>query len=167
MKVISNTPDQLILLDKPWMSGIAVTTAAFAVFAGWTFSSGASFADPVQLFRELAVILLVSAVLVLSTVRRLQIILDRTSDTFTIRRRTMLGHEERVLLLSDFRIAEMREYETKNRTTFRPFLHFVHADGTNSIPLSAFASWYPKRMHDAFDELNAWNAAAHAETSQG
>jgi hypothetical protein len=166
MKVIRNTPDQLILSDRPWISGIAASFAAFAVLAGWSFSPGASFEDPVKSLKELAVILLICAVLVLPTVRRLQIVLDRTTDTFTIRRRTMLGHEERVLPLSDFRTAEMRSSETQNGKSFRPFLHFVHSGGTSSIPLSAFAGRPPKRMHDAFDLLNAWNQAGHAETGQ-
>ncbi len=104
MKMIRDTPDQLILEDTPWLLGIAmigfilafVGPGLFLVMSGeWMglFFAGVGGGLGVM---ALAVF-----------VERIQLILDRQAGTLTIRRATVLRYVQEVLPLSDLVGAEL------------------------------------------------------------
>ena len=91
MRVTRNHPDQLILSDTPWFIaimlslfilvfvGVGVALVLDGIWAGLIFALGGGG---------------IGAVVFVAFVRRVQVIFDVSSDTITIRRRSVLGYSE-------------------------------------------------------------------------
>jgi len=118
-----------------------------------------------DLLKTLAIPIFVTVILALGFVQKVQIILDRASDTLKIQRRTLLGYRVETHKLSDFRCAEMQDNGGDvGETGTRPVLHFAHSNGTSSVPLfTGFTSWGSSAF-DAIQTMNTWNNA-HAVDS--
>lgn len=160
MKVVRNTPDQLILSYVPWKTGIFAIAAVllFLAYAFHHFNLGwGHFWDALP---GMLIIIVVLAIIFAGRLQRIQIILDRANDSFVLRRRSWVGYRAKTLKLSDFRCSDMQERRSsKNETLYRPVLYFVHVDGTSVIPLfTSYTNWSGD-MHRAMDLLNEWHKA--------
>jgi len=153
MKVTRNTPQQLIIANSPWLIGLLLTGfilifvavglfllsegvwagLVFAVFGGGIgFGAFAAF------------------------VRRVQLILDRPSDTITLRARSLFGYSEVQHKLSSLSRADLESTtSSKGTTLYRPTLILDQGMSAGAHPIiQAFTNTSgPGRVVDA---INNW-----------
>lgn len=137
MQVITETPDQLVLEDRPWLLGslLALGILTFLGLALGLFSTSAW----LSLGFGLAAALLGLCFVVF--VRRVRAIFDRRAGALVIRTRSLLGETEKTLALSDITGATVetsRSYSTNTNgrgstsVTHRPVL----STRTGPVPLT-------------------------------
>ncbi|WP_299083583.1 hypothetical protein [uncultured Ruegeria sp.] len=160
MKVTRNTPDQLILSNTPWLIGImlAIFILCFVgagLFMATEGSEGVWFGIIFALFGGG---LGFGAFCVF--VRRVQVILDRKSNSILIRRQSLFGYDSVEHELSNLSHAEVETTtSTRDRTTskmHRPVLILEKGMSAGRHPIvEAYVSGRgAQRMVDA---VNAWH----------
>jgi hypothetical protein len=157
MHVTRNTPDQLIIADTPWVIGILLTLFILSfvgpglllvsdgIWQGWIFAiaGGGMGIIAFGVF-----------------VRRLQLILDRPSDTITIRRRSIFGFSTLTHTLSNLSKVKIETTTgSKGRRLFRPTLVLTQGMSAGDHPIvQAYTnSGSSRRVADA---VNLWLANA-------
>ena len=153
MKVTRDTPQQLIIANSPWLIGIfligfilifvavGLLLLSEGIWAGLLFSlvgGGLGFGA------------------FAAFVRRVQLILDRPSDTITIRVRSLFGFSEVQHSLSNLSRAVLETTtSSKGNTLYRPTLILDKGMSAGSHPVvHAYANTTgPRRMVDA---INSW-----------
>ncbi|MEX0366526.1 MAG: hypothetical protein AB3N22_10685 [Ruegeria sp.] len=160
MKIIRNTPEQLILSYVPWLTGLFLIGILIVFLAAGLSELGKADKKIAEIAYALLMPVVVFGILFWGLVQRIQIIMDRPHDKLTIRRRTLMGHQVNSFKLSDFRCSEMQpsRFGGHNKT-YRPVLYFVHVDGTSIVPLFTGYSNWSRRMHRAVDAMNEWHQA--------
>lgn len=160
MHVTRNTPEQLIIADTPWFIGImliifivlfvgpGLLIVSDGIWQGWVFviAGGGMGLIAFGVF-----------------VRRMQVILDRPSDTITIRRQSIFGFSEITHELSD--LSEVKIETTtgsKGRRLFRPTLVLNQGMSAGDHPIvQAYTnSGSSQRVADA---VNGWLATLDAD----
>lgn len=137
MQVITETPDQMVLEDRPWLLGslLALGILVFLGLALGLFSTSAW----LSLGFGLAAALI--GVCFVVFVRRVRVIFDRNAGALVIRTRSLLGETEKTLALSGITGATVetsRSHSTDNdgrsstSVTHRPVL----ATRTGPVPLA-------------------------------
>ncbi len=165
MKILRKTSDQLVLSYTSWLRGLLLVGILLLILARTLADLGSGSIGPFGFVQALVLPVSVFSILFYLFVRRVQLVLDRTSDTFTVRERTLFGYRSQKYRLSDFRCGEMQEMRgRKHRKLFRPVLHFVHSDGVTSFPLFVSYSKWSGQMHDAIDTLNDWALANQVDS---
>ncbi|MFT7593134.1 MAG: hypothetical protein ACI8R4_000446 [Paracoccaceae bacterium] len=120
MKVTRNTPDQLIVADTPWLIGLMMIFFIM-VFVGAGMAMVLSGDMLGLLFIIVGGGLGIGAFA--AFVRRVQVILDRPTDSITIRARTLFGYSEvRHKLSSLSRAVLQSTTSSKGNTLHRPAL---------------------------------------------
>ena len=130
MKITRNTPEQLIIANTPWLLGImlAVFILAF-VAAGLAMVSQGVWAGLLFALLGGGIGLGVFAGLV----RRVQVILDRPTDTITLRTRSLFGYREVQHSLSSLDRAVLEtSISSKGTSLYRPTL--ILASGMSAGP---------------------------------
>ncbi|MFT4960229.1 MAG: hypothetical protein ACI92Z_001309 [Paracoccaceae bacterium] len=157
MHVTRNTPDQLIIADTPWVIGILLILFVLSfvgpglllvsdgIWQGWIFAiaGGGMGIIAFGVF-----------------VRRLQLILDRPSDTITIRRRSIFGISTLTHTLSNLSKVKIETTTgSKGRRLFRPTLVLTQGMSAGDHPIvQAYTnSGSSRRVADA---VNLWLANA-------
>jgi len=153
MKATRNTPEQLIIADTPWLIGvlmigfilifvaIGLLLMSDGVWAGLAFAlvgGGLGFGA------------------FAAFVRRVQVILDRPSDTITLRARSLLGFTEVTHSLSNLSRAVLETTtSSKGSTLYRPTLILDKGMSTGAHPVvNAYTNTTgPRRTVDA---INTW-----------
>lgn len=153
MKVTRNTPEQLIIADTPWLIGsfligfilIFVAIGLFliseSVWAGMLFALAGGGIG----FGAFA-----------AFVRRVQLILDRPSDTITLRARSLFGFSEIQHSLSNLSRAVLETTtSSKGSTLYRPTLILDSGMSTGTHPIvNAYTNTTgPRRTVTA---INTW-----------
>lgn len=153
MQVVRNTPQQLIIANRPWPlgAGIALFILVFAA-AGLTIAGDAPWFG--LLFGGTGVLLGAGAFC--AFVRRTQVILDRGSGRILIRNRSVLGYSEEKLPLADLTGAELETTRSatpdgRGSTLYRPVL--MVGAGPHPIVKSYTSTKGPQKLVDA---VNAW-----------
>ena len=160
MKVTRDTPDQLILDETPWGLGIMlvffilcfVGPGLFLVLQGEMM--GLFFAAVGGGLGLMALIVFV---------QRVQVILDRATDSVAVRRRSMIGYSEVIHSLSDLAEAQLEgTRSSKGTAMFRAALVLDRgmSQGTHPIVEAYTSGRGPQRTVDA---INGWLAAARAD----
>lgn len=153
MRVIRNTPEQLILANRPWLIGVMLILFIL-VFVG----SGLA----MLLSGEWAGLIFAGAgggigfIAFAAFVRRVQVILDRVDGTITLRRRSVFGYSQVEHELAHLREAVLEATTTsKGGTLYRPVLVLDGGMSAGRHPITqAYTNGRgPQRMADA---VNAW-----------
>lgn len=153
MKVLRDTPDQLILDETPWFWGIMLTLFTL-VFVGVGM-----LVLPRTLAGGLAFIIFgggLGLVAMVVFVHRVQVILDRVAGTLTLRRKSLLRQSEVVHALDHLHGAEIEETRSDNNQTLsRPVLILDGGMSAGRHPVvSAYSSGtMAQRMADS---INTW-----------
>jgi hypothetical protein len=154
MKVTRDTPDQLVISNSPWLIGLmliifilifvgvglfVMTTEEFWIgllFAG--FGGGIGFGAFVAF------------------VRRVQLILDRSTNSVTLRARSLLGFSEVRYSLSDLARAELDTTTgSKGGTLYRPVLVLTGGMSAGTHPiLNAYTNG--TSPHAMVAAINTW-----------
>ncbi|TNF62707.1 MAG: hypothetical protein EP307_06440 [Rhodobacteraceae bacterium] len=159
MKVIHNTPEQLIVEETPWLLGIMliffilcfVGPGLFLVFQGELM--GLFFAAVGGGLGLMGLIVFV---------QRVQVILDGAGNRVILRRRTMLRYTQIEHALSDLSEARLDMTRgSKGGTLYRPVLIFDRGMSAGDHPIiEAYTSGRgPGR---AVDAINGWLQATRA-----
>lgn len=153
MEVIRNTPDQLILANRPWPLAGAISLLIL-IFAAAGLMIGAEAPWFGALFGGTGVLL--GAAAFAAFVRRKQVILDKASGTILIRRRSVFGYAEAKLPLHSLTGAELQTTRSatpdgRSSTLYRPVL--MVREGPHPIEKSYTATKGPQRLVDA---VNNW-----------
>lgn len=153
MHVVRDTPEQLILANRPWPlgAGIVLFILTFAA-AGLLIATEEPWFG--LLFGGTGVLLGAGAFA--AFVRRTQVILDRGSGQILIRRRSVLGYAESKLPLAELTGAELETTRSatpdgRGSTLYRPVL--MVSAGPYPIVKSYTNTSGPKRLVDA---INRW-----------
>lgn len=152
MKVVRNTPDQLILENNPWLLAILVCAFAliFVTIGLFTISSdlwlGVSF-----LFGGL----LGGTVFVAAFVRRTQLILDRPRNLVERRRRSVLGYSKMTWKLEHLAGAAVQSSQSGDSTTYRAALRFNGGMDAGTHPITLVYS-SGSGADRAARAINAW-----------
>ncbi|CAD0186391.1 hypothetical protein RUESEDTHA_03299 [Ruegeria sp. THAF57] len=156
MKVTRNTPNQLILSNRPWLIGVMLVFFILCfVGAGLTMISEGNWSGILVAlfgggmgFGAFCIF-----------VRRVQVILDRSTDSILIRRQSIFGYETVRHVLSNLSHAEV-ETTTSNgnngsSTTHRPVLILGQGMSAGRHPIvSAYVSGHGS--HRLVDAVNDW-----------
>ena len=164
MKVTRNTPQQLILSETPWFIGIMLILFILA-FVGPGLLMVADGVWPGIFFALAGGGMGLAALAVF--VRRVQVILDRPSDSLTIRRQSLLAYDTVTHRLSELSGAVLEQTRSdKGRTLSRPTLIFDQGMSAGAHPIvEAYTSGKgPKRLVDA---VNGWLAPDPADPETG
>lgn len=158
MKVIEDTPDRLVLEDRPWLLGsvLIIGILIFLALAMGTYDV------TIWLGIGFGLAALLLAVCFVAFVRRVLVLFDRSAGALVIRTRSLMGQGEKTLPLSDVTGAEVetsRSTSTNNdggtsiSTTHRPVL----ATRSGAVPLTQVFSSGNGAERIAF-AINAWLA---------
>jgi hypothetical protein len=162
MKVIRNTPQQLIVANKPWLTGIALILFILAfVGAGLLVATEEPlFGIPFALFGGG-----IGAVCFVAFVRRVQVILDCTSNLITIRTQSLYAYSEETHPLSQLNKAVLETTNSSlkhgnNSPMYRPSLDI----GGSLHPMveSYTNTGGPARLVNA---VNTWIKAAPLDSA--
>lgn len=147
MKITRNTPDVLIVEERPWLLGVAIigfvlffTGTGMAILAEGHWSG----------LVGLAVGIGIGGFLFLLLVRRSQLVLDRARGVGALRVRWALGQERTRLALDGLR-AEVERHASADGETFRVVL----VQGAARYPLSLVFTDRPGHARLAA-AINAW-----------
>lgn len=154
MKVVRNTPDQLILRSRPWLiavvfGGLILGSVAFGLNALAAGNVGESFWGLIAIPTFLAIF-------VACFVRRDDLILDRRLDLLELRHSTVFGRQKIKHKLSNFECAIM---QTSNSGDGGPthrvalILHSGMDAGTHPVTPVYVSGNGAKR---AVDAINTW-----------
>ena len=133
MKVIRNTPEQLILEHRPWFWSVMFAIAFLGLIVGWWV------VVQNQNWHALPVLIIGTPLITLGlfVVERWQLILDRSQDRITIRRRTISNYHTQTYALPDLQCARLETVkETGEAAVHRVLLHVADPDNKEQ-PLSA------------------------------
>ncbi|PCH75254.1 MAG: hypothetical protein COC12_01470 [Rhodobacteraceae bacterium] len=157
MKVTRDTPDQLIIANSPWLIGLMLIIFIL-IFVGagllvmteefWIGLLFAGFGGGIGLGAFVAF------------VSRVQLILDRPTNSVTLRARSLFGFSEVRHALSDLTRAELDSTtESKGGTLYRPALVLTGGMSAGTHPiLNAYTNGTsPQRMVAA---INTWLEAS-------
>lgn len=153
MKVTRNTPEQLIVADNPWIIGallIAFILVFVAIGVGLILN-GEWFG---LLFAGIGGGLGFAAFA--AFVRRVQVILDRPTDTILIRSRSLFGYKQVQHDLSNLSRAVLESTSSSDGgTLYRPALVLDKGMSTGTHPIvEAYTNTRgPRRLVDA---INSW-----------
>lgn len=161
MKVTRNTPDQLIVSDTPWFIGIMLTLFIF-VFVG----AGLMVMTEVPVFgfiwMSFGAGMGIAAFAVF--VRRVQIILDRPSNSVMIRRQSIFRYQSVKHQLDELGQAELETATSRDRdsgshaTMTRPVLVFTSGMSAGRHPMvEAYSTGQGSRI--IVEAINAWHEA--------
>ncbi len=154
MKITRNTPEQLIIDIIPWLSGITIS-AFILIFAGTgLFLISQSIWAGLILF---LVACCFGIALFAVFVHRTQLILNRPSNTVTLRTRTLFGLTQIEDDLTNLSCASLDSIITaKGSTLYRPSLVLEGMNaGSHPIMASYSHTSVPDKMVKA---INAWLA---------
>jgi len=153
MKIIRDTPDQLILASVPWLMSILLT-AIILIFV----TVGLSLVFDGDLMGLFFAIFGggIGAACFVAFVRRVQVIFDRRQQTFTIRRRTVFGYKENTRALGDVDHA-LIEHTTNSdgQRLDRPTLVMRRGGGDLRMPIVTTYS-NSNRSSDIVEAINRW-----------
>lgn len=161
MRVIRNTPEQLILANRPWLLGVMLILFIL-IFVGSGLAMILDGEWPGLILAGLGGG--IGVIAFAAFVRRVQVILDRTAGTVTLRRRSVFGYSQVVHRLSHLREAVLEATaSSKGGTLYRPVLVL---DGGMSAGRHPIVQSYtngsgPQRLTDA---VNAWLALAQLDS---
>ncbi|MEP2717560.1 hypothetical protein [Pseudophaeobacter sp.] len=163
MRIIRDTPEQMIIANKPWLIGIMLTLFIL-VFIGAGILVATGEEGDVWfgiLFGGLGGGIGIAAFC--AFVRRVQIIFDRPSGTITIRRQSVFGYNSEDHPLEHLSHVEIEQTTTRqnghNSTLYRPTLVLEAAasapNGETRIPIvAAYTNGVgPNRIAKA---VNSW-----------
>ncbi|NDR57343.1 hypothetical protein [Aliiruegeria sabulilitoris] len=162
MKIMRNTSQQLVLESTPWILAIVASVFMLAFVAAGLRMVFAG--NMTGLFISLFGGGLGVACLVIY-VERLQVILDRDSETVHVRRRTLTNHEEDRLHLGDLLGAVVESsYSKSGGTTWRPVLMLRGLAGPVPCPITEiFTGDDMARL--AADAINDWLGIERSDIS--
>ncbi len=110
MRIVEETPDRLVLEERPWLLGI-ILTISILVFCALAFGlAGTS----LWLGLGFAVATAVFALAFIAFVRRVIAIFDRPARAVVLRTASLLGQREQTIVLTDITCAEV---ETSRSTS--------------------------------------------------
>lgn len=147
MKITRNTPETLVVEDRPWLLGAGII--AFVLFfagTGMAILAEGSWTGLVGL----AVGLGIGGFLFLLLVRRTQLVLDRARGVGELRVRWALGSDRTPLMLEGLH-AEVERHSTPDGETFRVVL----VQGATRHPMSLVFTDHPGHAPLAA-AINAW-----------
>ncbi|WP_281981018.1 hypothetical protein [Thalassorhabdomicrobium marinisediminis] len=157
MKIVSQTPELLILENQPWLIAVILggMSLGFVALGVGVMASG-------DVVAGLVVILIVGAFFGLflwAFVRRNQLILDRTAGTLTHRRRTLRGYRETVHELAHLQEAVIQSSSGSGSNTHR--MAYVLGGGMD-VGTHPFTEVYTsgRGAQTAVQAVNGWLAAA-------
>ncbi len=134
MKVARNTPDQLIIAHTPWLIGF------FLIIFILIFVAVGLFTMSETLIGGLFFALMgggIGFAAFAAFVRRIQLVLDRPSDTITIRTRSLFGFKEVQHALSSLSHAVLESTtSSKGNTLYRPTLILDQGMSAGPHPLT-------------------------------
>ncbi len=161
MKVTRNTPDQLIVSDTPWFFGILLILFILVfVGAGLVVMTEAPVYGFIWMFFGGGMGIAAFAVFV----RRVQIILDRPSNSIEIRRQSIFRYQSVEHQLDDFGEAVLETSTNRDRdsgshaTMTRPVLVFPSGMSAGRRPMvEAYSTG--KGSKTVVEAINAWHEA--------
>ncbi len=163
MQIVRDTPDQLIIANRPLAIGVGITLFIL-IFA----AAGLIIATEEPWFGLLfgGTGVLLGGGAFAAFVRRTQVILDRSRGEIIIRRRSVFGYGETVLPLAPLTGAELQTTRSstpdgRGTTLYRPVL--MLGAGPHPIMQSYTNGTGPKKLVDA---VNRWLDAAPKTTRQ-
>ena len=158
MKVTRNTPNQLIVEDRPFLITLLLGFILFASSAGAldAFSYGEFGVGLMLLFTTAFV-----GLCIFLFVRRVQLIFDRKKNTLTFRSRNLARYQEIV-----HKLDELSHAVTRGGDTQRSVLIFNKGMSKGEHPVTKYSTSgpAPKRITDA---INAWLKDSAAVDSKG
>jgi hypothetical protein len=148
MKVIENAPDRLVVEQTGWAA--AVTMLIVLAVLGWQFTAFRNLGGPgVPLFFILAGVMIVAGLL---SIKRHQVWADRSTGTFAVRQRSILGLKEQVRPLTDLQEATVTSRRgNKGRRRYRCELVL---QGGERLPLAGYGGEAAARTATA--AINLW-----------
>ncbi|WP_171208834.1 MULTISPECIES: hypothetical protein [unclassified Ruegeria] len=167
MKILRDTPNQLILSNTPWLIGLMLIGFILAFLGAGIFM--VSDGDKPVWFGILFAFFGggMGAVIFCAMVRRVQVILDRPSKTILIRRQSVFGYETVEHALSDLSHAEVETSRTSRRGSsskvHRPVLILDKgmSAGRHPIVETYYSGGGAQRLVDA---VNSWLPARKVDT---
>jgi hypothetical protein len=163
MKIVRNTPQQLIIANKPWLIGIALILFILAfVGAGLLVATQEPlFGIPFALFGGG-----IGSACFVAFVRRVQVILDCTSNLITIRTQSLYAYSEETHPLSQLNKAVLETTVSSMNngnasTMYRPALDI--GGSLHPIVVSYTNTRGPARLVNA---VNKWIKAAPLDSSR-
>ena len=161
MKITRDTPDQLILAYVPWVMSILLS-----IFILIFIAVGLSMVFSGELIGLLFAVVGggIGGICFIAFVRRVQVIFDRPSQTFTIRRRTVFGYQEKTRALGDIDIAII-EHTTNSdgKRLDRPTVVMQRGAGDLRVPLvTAYSNM--SNSADIVDAINRWLSDAKLDS---
>ena len=133
MRIVSRTPDRLVLHSTPLIT-LAIVIVGTLVVAGF----GSSMAAEGRIWGwPLAIIgSLVGIAMLMTKVEHKRTVFDRTNDSLTIQRRSFLRRTEDRYPLSSVERAVLDSYvDNEGDTLNRPALRIRNAEGETLVPL--------------------------------
>jgi hypothetical protein len=161
MKVTRNTPDQLIISDTPWFIGIMLTLFILVfVGAGLLVMTEAPVFGFIWMAFGAGMGIAVFAVFV----RRVQIILDRPSNSIKIRRQSIFRYQSVEHQLDELGEAVLETTTSRDRDSgsrakmTRPVLVFASGMSAGCHPMvEAFSTGQGSKI--IVDAINTWHEA--------
>ena len=156
MKVLRNTPQQLIVEDRPWFFSLllAAMFLGMLVAVGSTMGEGRYFLAAFVFLVSLAVF----APLAYFLVQRVQIVFDAPRNLLEIRRRTLRGYRVICHELSDFERAITETSRGDGSETHRTTLILARGMSAGKHPMTpAYSSG--NGAHRITAAINDWNRA--------
>ncbi len=167
MKISRQTPEQLILDETPWLSGLGLIVT---ILAGCYFGFVAAASEP---FLGLIIgVIFGGAGLSFFTmsIRRIRVILDATTGRVTIRERSVFGYRTNDQSLADLSqaVVESTTVQTKRGLCdlHRPTLILVTEAGEQRIPMRGTYLEGPGASR-AVGSINSWLAQVRAGAERG
>ena len=162
MKVTRNTTDQLIIAYVPWLMSILLS-----VFILIFVAVGLSLMFQGELVGLLFAVFGggIGGLCFVVFVRRVQVIFDRPSQTFTLRRRTVFGYKEKSRPLDDVDRA-LVEHTTNSdgQRLDRPTVVMHDGAGDTRVPI---VTAYSNMSHsgDIVEAINQWLSDAKLDSN--
>ena len=157
MKILRNTPEQLIIEETPWVLGIMLVFFILAFVGPGLFL--VTQGELIGLFFA-GVGGGLGAMGLIVFVQRVQVILDTTTDEVIVRRRSVLRYDQVIHPLSQLAEAQLDMTRgSKGTLMTRPVLIFDRGPSAGLLPVvSSYTSGEgPRRMVSA---INGWLQAA-------
>lgn len=162
MKVLRNTPDQLIISHKP--IGLALMAYGFIlafVVAGMRMLSAGEGAGALILVLGLGC----GGLAFVAFVVRTQVIFDRPNNSLTLRRRSVLGYRAITHALSDLGRAKLEQSTSANsKTLYRPVLELTQGMSAGLHPIIGHYS-NSRQVPRMVDTINDWLDQSPGPTS--
>ncbi len=165
MKVTRNTPQQMIVAQVPWGTGYFLIAAFLHFSMGLLSEYHAGEKSTKELLVTCLFLVGIFCFAFYGLVERIQIILDRTSNVITIRRRTVIGYKSEKFTLSDLIKAEVEvDNSGGDGPMYRPIFRFRREVVPSTYPIrSVYTSW-SSGQHEAVDAINAWLPAQEVDS---